>query len=53
MRELVRTGQFVTTLHAGKAKEPDELNVFDIARCTCARHIVERLILVAEFVATA
>ena len=42
LRELVRTSQYVMTLHAEEEMEADGLNVFDIERSILTGHIVER-----------
>lgn len=42
LRELVRTSEYVMTLHAEVEMEVDELNVFDIERCILTGRIVER-----------
>jgi len=42
MRELVRTGRYVMTIHALDAMEDDELTVFDVERCFLTGRIVER-----------
>ena len=42
MRELIRTSQYVMTLHAEEEMEADGVNVFDIERCILTGHIVER-----------
>ena len=42
LRELVRTSQYVMTLHAEEEMEADGLNVFDIERSILTGQIVER-----------
>ena len=42
MRELVRTSQYVMTLHAEEEMEADGLSAFDIERCILTGRIVER-----------
>ena len=42
MREFVRTGRYVMTIHALDAMEDDELTVFDVERCFLTGRIVER-----------
>ena len=42
LRELVRTSQYVMTLHAEEEMEADGLNVFDIERSILTGQVVER-----------
>ena len=48
MRELVRTGRYVMTIHALDAMEDDELTVFDVERCFLTGRIVERNVIVLD-----
>ena len=42
MRELVRTSQYVMTLHGHEEMEADGLGVFDVEHCILTGEIVER-----------
>ena len=42
LRELVRTSQYVMTLHAEEEMEADGLNIFDIERSILTGQVVER-----------
>ena len=42
MRDLIRTSQYVMTLHAEEEMEADGLSVFDVERCVLTGQIVER-----------
>lgn len=42
LRELVRTKQYVMTLHAEEEMDEDGLSIFDIENCLLSGEIVER-----------
>ena len=42
MRDLIRTSQYVMTLHAVEEMDDDELSVFDIERGILTGQIIER-----------
>ena len=42
MRELVRTSQYVVTVHGVEEMEADGLTVFDIEHCVLTGEVVER-----------
>lgn len=42
MRNKVRTGAYVMTLHADEEIDAEELSVFDVERCVLTGKIIER-----------
>lgn len=42
MRELIRTGRYVMTIHAVEEMEADALTLFDVERCVLTGEIVEK-----------
>jgi len=42
MRELIRQGRYVLTVHAEEEMEADAMSVFDVEQCVLTGRIVER-----------
>lgn len=42
MRNKIRTGDYVMTLHAEEELDAEELSVFDVERCVLTGKIIER-----------
>ena len=42
MRNKIRTGDYVMTLHADEEIDAEELSVFDVERCVLTGKIIER-----------
>ncbi|MGH7456350.1 MAG: DUF4258 domain-containing protein [bacterium] len=42
MRNKIRTGDYVMTLHAEEEIDAEELSVFDVERCVLTGEIIER-----------
>ncbi len=42
MREMIRTREYIVTLHAEEEREADDLSVFDIENCILSGEIKER-----------